>query len=77
MAGMVNIGLRHKGMAMGGFRDASMLEERRNRMNEQLAAGEKQRRASAIGTGAGIGAAFGPWGAALGAAAGWLSEELF
>lgn len=78
MAGMTSIGLRHKGMALGGFRDAAMLGQRRQLAEEQMEADERTSRASAIGTGAGIGASVGgPWGAAIGAAAGWLASELF
>jgi uncharacterized membrane protein len=74
-----------KSSAMSGLRDAAVKETERENNNDQLKAAEKQQTMSSTATGAMAGAyagaqsgsAVGPWGAAIGAVAGYAVGELF
>ena len=70
--------------ALAGYEALSQQEQQRNRINEQIETAEKNQKLSSTSSGAILGgfiakgtALGGPWGAALGAAVGYLATEVF
>ena len=75
---ILDMGRDTRKQAIGGLRDAAAQEERREMQNEQIKTAERTQTMSSMGSGAMIGAQVaGPYGAAIGAAAGFVVGELF
>lgn len=74
---LFGVGRQMENRATRSFGVAASLERGRNEAEENLERADKSRTMSNIGTGAGIGAAFGPQGALIGAGVGYLASELF
>jgi len=88
--GLLGTGLKTKEQALKGLRQAAAEEARTDAMQEQLDAQMKAAEmsqmatltaiggaAGAAGYGAKLGVAAGPWGAVIGAAAGFLFSKIF
>ena len=76
-AGLIGTGIAYRNQAIRGLEQSANLEQRRNQMNALFKQQHKQQVMQDIGTGAGIGMMFGPWGAVVGGVAGLLAGEVF
>ena len=75
---ILDMGADTRKQALQGLSDTAAKEEQREQANDSLEQAESSQRMSGVGTGAAIGMmAYGPVGAAVGAAAGFLASELF
>ncbi|MBE3662191.1 bacteriocin [Vibrio navarrensis] len=75
---LLQLGSDTRRRALSGLQQSAAREELREQANENLKQAERQQTMSAVGTGASIGMmAYGPVGAAVGAAAGFVIGELF
>lgn len=75
---LLSIGADTRKRALAGLKESAAREEERDQVNKNIEQAEKQQTMTAAGTGASIGMmAYGPVGAAVGAAAGFVIGELF
>lgn len=75
---LLQLGSDTRRRALSGLQQSAAREEQREQANENLKQAERQQTMSAVGTGSSIGMmAYGPVGAAVGAAAGFVIGELF
>ena len=83
---ITGLGQSYKNQAISGLRDVSKMEAQRETANTQIAEQKKQSQISntamggamgAMAAGAQAGGVTGPWGAVIGAAAGFLFSSLF
>ncbi|HMU65578.1 MAG TPA: hypothetical protein PKE57_00455 [Cellvibrionaceae bacterium] len=79
--GLMQMSSSVKNSALGGLRDAAMLEERRNQANQALKEQKSQTEKMSMGTGAATGAMYGamaggPVGALIGGGIGLLGGYL-
>lgn len=75
---LLQLGADTRKQALAGLKSSAEREEQREQANENLKQAERQQTMSSVGAGASIGMmAYGPVGAAVGAAAGFVIGELF
>jgi len=76
MGGMLGVGQEQQNGALKGLGAAATLETNRENASKALNAAHDQQVLGSTASGAMIGASFGPWGIAAGAAIGFIAGEL-
>ena len=77
MAGLLGVEEQTRKRAIEGLKDVSEMEQQREQANRANKTAETNQTMSTTASGATVGSFFGPWGTAIGAAAGFLTSKIF